>query len=103
VVFVLYILLVGVFLLGVLSHRFKYADIFAVLAVMLFFCFMPLVFYHSGYEYTYKTSHYRFQLFNRTLAILIHLGEPVRTLFLIQPLAYLTGKMCFEIHKTIKG
>lgn len=102
----LYILLLISFLLGGLSHKVVYADIFAVLSVLLFFIFMPLVFYHSAYEYHGSPGGVAYlseMLFGRTLAILKHFGEPIRTLFLIQPIAYFTGKMCFEIHRTIMG
>jgi len=106
VVFILYILLIIAFLLGGLSHKFKYMDVFGFLAVVLFFLFMPLVFYHSGYEYSGSPSGVAYlseMLVGRTFAILKHFGEPIRTLVIILPLAYLLGKMCFEIHKSIKS
>lgn len=106
VVILLYILLVVSFLLGGLSHKVVYADIFSVLSILLFFIFMPLVFYHSAYEYNGTASGVAYlseMLVGRTLAILKHFGEPIRTLVLIQPLSYLLGKMCFEVRKTIQG
>lgn len=105
-VFVLYILLALVFLLGGLSHKFKYMDIFVFLAMVLFFLLMPLAFYNLNYIYngTPSSPTYLEELvIGRTFAILKHFGDPVRTLVIIQPLAYMTGKMCFEIHKILKG
>ena len=105
-VFILYTLLVLAFLLGGLSHKFRYMDILGVLGCILFFIFMPLVFYHSGYDYTGNPSgiaYFSEMVVGRTFAILNHFGEPIRTLVIIQPMAYLAGKMCFEIYKTLKS
>lgn len=104
----LYILLLVNFFIGGLSNKFKYVGICTGLFVLAFFIFMPLYHYHLPYEYSgyYEINgpqlHYESVAFGRTLAILKHFGEPIRTLVIIQPLAYFTGKMCFEIHKTIK-
>jgi len=89
-----------------MSHKFKYMDVFGFLAVVLFFLFMPICFYNLEYAYFGSPSDliYLEELaIGRTFAILKHFGEPIKTLVIIQPLVYLTGKMCFEIHKTLKG
>jgi len=81
-------------------------DVFGFLVLILFFLLMPLAFYNLDYVYTGSPNSptYLVELaIGRTFAILKHFGEPIRTLVIIQPLAYLTGKMCFEIHKAIKG
>lgn len=109
VVIFLYILLLASFFTGGLSNKFKYVGICACLFVLAFFLFMPLYHYHLPYEYSgyYEISgpHWNIEsvAFGRTLAILKHFGEPIRTLVLIQPIAYFTGKMCFEVYKTILG
>ena len=91
------------FLLGGYSHKFRYIDIFGLIAIMLFFYAMPIAFYNLDYEMPDRLMSLDEKLFVRPFAILKHLGEPVRTLVIIQPLAYFTGKMCFEIYKTLKG
>lgn len=97
------------FFAGGLSNKSKYVGICACLLVLAFFLFMPLYHYHLPYEYSgnYEITgpqlHYESVAFGRTLAILKHFGEPIRTLVLSQPLAYFAGKMCFEVHKTIHG
>ena len=105
VVLCLYILLLVSFSLGGLSHKFRWLNVLVILAIILTLVLLPLFFYNLDYEFSDNPGgvfYMEEKAVFRTLAILNHFGEPIRILTLSQPLAYLTGKMYFEIRKTLR-